>query len=498
MKWILTVFVIAVALIGAGVVLTDGDGGGEAVSASPEAHLLCEEGVEALHGFRWQVAVDKLGRALELDPSLAEASVARVRAFANLAMPEEMKKEVARADSLTAAIEDFDRRLVAAFRLAHVGQSRFAAHEDSLTKAMEDKFPRNLYLMVYKARAAYAKGDQDQAKSLWEEVIELDPNYTDSYNMLGYGELNRGNYDEAIDYMQKYAFLAPELANPHDSLGEVYMTIGRYEEAEAQFLKAVSKQPDFYYSLINLGKIHLLRGQIAKGTKILQGVREKLEGSDLAMKVDGDIINFYYFVGLEDEIEPLTAEFVSRYPDKDATCVIRAMRLADRGEFREGQALMDSCLSVWRSSEFYARYPSVRFEIDRAARTYDAVVAGISGETQTAVRMWQHVVDMIADNREPRKQVGEKVALAEAFHDNGQPEEALAVLEPLMEVNARFFKVLDLAVESYVATDRPVLARKALEQYKWCADRSDPDFRARDRAVELETLVLEKERAGSS
>ena len=38
MKWILTVFVVAVLLIGAGVVLTDGDGGGDAISADSEAH----------------------------------------------------------------------------------------------------------------------------------------------------------------------------------------------------------------------------------------------------------------------------------------------------------------------------------------------------------------------------------------------------------------------------------------------------------------------------
>jgi len=489
LKWILTVFVGAVLLIGAGVILTDGDGGGNASSASPEAQVLFEEGTVDLRSFRWNAAVEKLSRALELDPSLAEASVELMNAYANLSRNDEAKAEVSRADSLTAALADDQRRLVAAFRLSRTGGSRYYAVHDSLMEAMEQDHPRNLHLLVAKARRAYDEGDADLAKHHWEEIIEIDPNYTDSYNMLGYGELSRGNYEAAIDYMQKYAFLAPELANPHDSLGEVYMVLGRYEDAEAQFVRAVQMQPDFYHSLINLGKVHLLRGQLEKGIDILERVRAQVSETDLATRVDQDIIGLYLFAGLDEEMDRLTASFVARYPKHDITCFYRGVRLAHMGKFREGQAVMDSCVGVWRSSEYYARSAKVRFNVDVFARQYDAMVADVAGETETAVRVWQNVIDTLADERPTHKQVFEHFSFAAALHRNGQSSRALEVLEPLMAVNARYFNVLELAVECYVALGRAEAAREVLEQYKWCADRSDPDFPARARVAVLEELV---------
>ncbi|MCP4574411.1 MAG: tetratricopeptide repeat protein [bacterium] len=489
MKWILTVFVVAVLLIGAGVVLTDGDGGGDAVSADPEAHLLCEEGMEYLHSFRWNRAVETLSEALELDPTLAEASVGLVHAYANLARGEDAKSELARADSLTAALADDSRRLVAAFRLSRSAGSRYFSMADSLMKSLENEQPRNLYLLVTKARSAYDEGDEELAKRRWKEVIEVDPNFTDSYNMLGYGELNRGNYEAAIDYMQKYAFLAPELANPHDSLGEVYMVVGRYEDAEAQFVQAIQKQPDFYHSLINLGRVHLKRGQVAKGTDILERVRKQVATTDMAQRVDQDIITMYRAGGLDEELDRLTASFVTTYPSSDISPFYRAVRMAYMGNYREGQAVMDSCVSTWRGSSYYAISEKVRFNVDLLARIYDGIVADISGETQTAVRVWQNVVDTIADVLPVRDQADERFAFASALHNNGQHDPALEVLEPLMAVNSRDFKVLELAVECYVATNRPDAARAALERYKWCTERSDPDFPARERAPVLEELV---------
>lgn len=489
MKWIVTVFVVAVLLIGAGVVLTDGDGGGNAASASTDAMVLCEEGVDDLQRFRWNAAVDKLTRALELDPSLAEASVALLQAYANLGRSADAKTELARADSLTADVTDDSKRLVLAFRMSRAAGSRFYAMHDSLQSSLEKEDPHNLYLLVMKARVAYDEGDEELAKQLWGKVIEVDPNYTDSYNMLGYGELNRGNYEAAIEYMQKYAFLAPELANPHDSLGEVYMALGRFEDAEAQFVQAVQKQPDFYHSLINLGRVHLLRGQLHKGIDILDRVREQVSETNLAVRVDQDIIGLYLFADIDEEINRLTASFVANYPKQDISCFYRGVRLAAMGDYRAGQAVMDSCVATWRSSEYYAWSAKVRFNVDSTARMYDAMVADIAGETQTAARVWQNVVDTIADERPLHQQVYERFSLAAALHRNGESERALAVLEPMLAVNDRYFNVLKLAVECYVATGRSEAARAALEQYKWCAERSDPDFPAREQALVLEELV---------
>jgi len=264
-KWMVVGLVAALILIGLGVVLTGGKGESPAISADPEAVALCEEGTEDWHAFRFEAAVDKLGRALELDPALAEASIARTFAFYRLGRSKDFKKELARADSLTVMIADDRRRMVAQLRLSNVMSSPTYAMKDSLLERLSHELPDNIHVLVAKATAAKMSEDAEAEEKAWKNILEVDPNYANSYNMLGYMELDRGNYEQAIEYMQKYAFLAPDLANPHDSLGEVLMTIGRYEEAEKEFRAAVKLQPDFYYSWINLGRTYLARGQIATG-----------------------------------------------------------------------------------------------------------------------------------------------------------------------------------------------------------------------------------------
>ena len=157
MKWMIIGLLTALVLIALGVVLTGGEGGNQAVSADPEAALLCEEGTADANAFRLEAAVDKLGRALELDPSLAEASIARTMALARLGRSTETKAELARADSLTALIADEDRRMLAQLRLSAFISSRFFAMRDSLLTRLAADMPRNIYVLEAQATEPSAK-----------------------------------------------------------------------------------------------------------------------------------------------------------------------------------------------------------------------------------------------------------------------------------------------------------------------------------------------------
>ncbi len=196
--------------------------------------MLCKEGTADLQSFRFDDAVEKLGHCLELDPSLAEAGISRALAFANLRDHNRYAEELARADSLTAAISDDRRRMLAQLRLGRLSRSRFNSMGDSLRDRMARQEPDNFYVLEALAEHAEMTGEVDKAVAIWLRLLDANPNYTAVYNKLGYLELGRGNYDDGLDYLQKYIFLAPDLANPHDSYGEGLMTRGQYEEAEGQ------------------------------------------------------------------------------------------------------------------------------------------------------------------------------------------------------------------------------------------------------------------------
>jgi tetratricopeptide (TPR) repeat protein len=488
LKWMIMGLIAALVLIGLGFGLTGGNGRNQ-ISHSPEAIRLCEEGTKDLNAFRWPSAVDKLGQSLELDPTLAEASIARAFAFYRLGRHDEFKAEAARADSLTAVIEDDQRRMLAQLRLGNVRSSQFHDMRDSLLIRLEVELPENIYVLEMLAGKSDMKGGGPEAEKVWLRILEVDPNYASSYNNLGYMELNRGNYEKAIEYMQKYAFLAPDLANPHDSLGEVLMVLGRYEEAESEFRTSIKMQPDFYHSLINLGKTYISRGQLKTGLDILKKVHAQVESSEIQMRVDKDIVKTFLVSGLDDELGRMVSIYAERYPEDSDTPIYRGIQLAYHGQVEEGRAIIDSTLAVWRSGEDYTKYPKAKNGIDGAAFQFTALLADLVEDHQAAAENWGKSVEAMIGFAPFHEQWYPRFRWAAALHADGRSVEALKIIDPILQVNARRINSLVLKVECHLALRQGVPARQTLEQLQRSLSRSDEDFPPRAKAEELSLQV---------
>ena len=480
----ITGLVVALVLIGLGFFLS-GSRNGAQISHSPEAVRLCEEGTQDLNAFRWPLAATKLGQCLELDPTLAEASISRTFAFARMGEKKKFKTEMDRADSLTASIKEDRRRMLAQLRLSGLSSSRFFTLRDSLLTRLQTEMPRNIFVLEALAGNAARSGNADEIEAAWQRILDVDPNYASSYNNLGYMELNRGNYEKAIEYMQKYAFLAPDLANPHDSLGEVLMVLGRYEEAEKEFRTSVRMQPDFYHSLINLGRTYIARGQLKTGLEILESVRGLVAGSDIEVKVDHTIVSTYLVAGLDEELDRMTASYIQRYPEDDSSALYRGMRLALEGQVEQGRAVMDSSLAVWRQKKEYADHPEAKRTIDSAAYQFTALLADVVKDHEKAAENWGLAVASFGPSTPIHEQWYPRYRWALALQACNRSQEALDVIDPILNVNPRVINLLVLKVECHLALGQADQARKTLQQLEWSLSKSDPDFPARAQAEDL-------------
>jgi len=489
-KWMVLVLVTALVLIAAGLMFghrTDTD----SLSENDEAQALCEEGTADYNALRLHDAVNKLGQSLELDPALAEASIARSLAFARLGQTDNFETELDRADSLTALLTDPRRRMLAELRLSALSMSRYYTMGDSVLAALEQEIPNNIFVLVAKASQPDIMTDPVLQEKAWQRILEVDPNFANSYNMLGYLELHRGNYDQSIEYMKKYAFLAPDQANPHDSMGEVLMVMGRYEEAEQEFIKSVKIQPDFYFSLINLGSVYLHRGQIAKGKDILEKVRAEVRGSTLERQVDLEIINAFVNSDLDEEMDRMAAEFIARYPDERVTCFYRAMRLAAVGDPDAGRAVMDSCLTDWRKDAAYAGDANFRRNIENAQGRFEAISADYNAAPAERVTRWKKALDQVREVYPFHYQWFYRYRLAKALRESGRPDKALAELRPMFEVNPRQINALELAAYCSVDLGDRAGAQTWLSLLQRSLKDADPDFYGRERAATLATRIGE-------
>jgi tetratricopeptide (TPR) repeat protein len=248
-------------------------------------------------------------------------------------------------------------------------------------------------------------------------------------------------------------------------------------------------QPDFYHSIINLGKVYLARGQLDKGLSIMEKVRAEVKGSNLEQKVDQEIIGTYLVSGLEEDLARTVSEFISRYPESEVSAVYRAISYAYMGRFLEGRAVMDSCLTTWRSSEPYKTYPEVRANIDRTEAEFEAIAADVAHDHQSAEYHWGRARELFGDKIPVHERWYTHYRYAAALHANGKPREALAIIDPILSVNNRLIPLLILKIRAHVDLREGEVARATLTQLQRALTLADEDFPARRTAVELEAEV---------
>ncbi len=307
-------------------------------------------------------------------------------------------------------------RLQVQVRLSGYDKSRNSKAADSLLAAGKALDPDDLIFLVTEATRADADRDPAAAERIWKRVLEVDPNYAEAHNHLGYLYLNQGRYDEAEAAMRKYAFVAPDLANPHDSLGEVLMSVGRYEEAEAEFARALAIQPDdFPWSQVNIGKIYLQRGQIAKGMQLLSDVRQVLRGTGWERNIALLTINALFEHGIMDQLDEHTLQFVQSFPDDRSTPFIRAMRLIHHGDIAGYRAIMDSTDAVIRKEPYYGEFGSVRRDVGMTQARFEAFAAAVVGDHAAAAENFRKVLTIGAD-APPHQLVFDRYKLAEQLH----------------------------------------------------------------------------------
>jgi tetratricopeptide (TPR) repeat protein len=100
---------------------------------------------------------------------------------------------------------------------------------------------------------------------MFEQVLQLDPNFPPALNMLGYSYIETGDPDpaKAIASLKRYAELQPGAPNPEDSLGEVSRYAGDDKGSLEHYRAALQIDPHFFTSQLGLGDTLTLMGDYA-------------------------------------------------------------------------------------------------------------------------------------------------------------------------------------------------------------------------------------------
>jgi tetratricopeptide (TPR) repeat protein len=255
---------------------------------SPEALAEFEAATRDLNRLYHREAAEHLERAAELDPDflMPKLILLQMRAV-------DRERMSTLIDELKA--RDLDRvtpreRLLTETTLASV--DRRPERAEQLVADYLERHPEDPWAVSMHCDLLWSRHDWQSAQDCYRRLIEVEPNWVEAQNRLGYIAMAQGKFAEAEEQFEIYRFVAPDQPNPHDSLGELLMIIGRWREARQELEQALAIKPDFCASWGNLAQLSVLESDYDAAEATLEQARksngcppEELEAMACRLKV---------------------------------------------------------------------------------------------------------------------------------------------------------------------------------------------------------------------
>lgn len=122
----------------------------------------------------------------------------------------------------------------------------------------------------------YQQGNLDKARTIFEGLVELDPDSADAHSALGALLTLKQEDEQAIEHLKAAVALSPRQIAPYVNLGEIFIRQQRLEEAVENLKKAIELDPNERDSGANRA-----RAMVLGIYEIIQSSGRQYEGIDL-------------------------------------------------------------------------------------------------------------------------------------------------------------------------------------------------------------------------
>lgn len=157
---------------------------------------------------------------------------------------------MSRALALTDVVSDGERLMILAQDAAVRGDP---AEQFSLLVELAATYPGDERAHALLGGYHFGRQEYEDAIRHYEKAVEIAPEFSPPYNLLGYSYRAQARYEEAERAFLRYIELIPDEPNPYDSYAELLMKVGRFDESIEAYEKALSIKPDFLFSYAGLG-----------------------------------------------------------------------------------------------------------------------------------------------------------------------------------------------------------------------------------------------------
>ncbi|MBU3560452.1 tetratricopeptide repeat protein [Polynucleobacter hallstattensis] len=108
---------------------------------------------------------------------------------------------------------------------------------------------------IEEAVALFHAGNFEDARVIYERILQEDPNDCGALNLLGLVDYSLKNYQQALILFSKAISICPHQASFHSHLGNTFKELGRYSEALESYDQAIRINPKFAQAYMNRGNV---------------------------------------------------------------------------------------------------------------------------------------------------------------------------------------------------------------------------------------------------
>ncbi len=115
-------------------------------------------------------------------------------------------------------------------------------------------------ISIHAALEHHQAGRMPQAKAIYQQILQAEPNHPEALHLLGVIAHQEGNYEIAVELISKAISVISSSPMSHLNLGLALQAQGKLDEAIESYQKALSIKPDYDEAHANLG--NALKGKL--------------------------------------------------------------------------------------------------------------------------------------------------------------------------------------------------------------------------------------------
>lgn len=141
--------------------------------------------------------------------------------------------------------------------------------------------PESAKKLYGKAYAAFTEGKNDEAGSLVDQALQIEPHFADALSLRGLLEVQKPDLQEAQQYLEAAIQVDPAYSPAYIALGAVYNHEGRFDDALRASERGLSLSPRSWQAYFEMAKASVSKGMYQKALQFARQA-QRLGGNSFA------------------------------------------------------------------------------------------------------------------------------------------------------------------------------------------------------------------------